>query len=50
MGEEMQGVETDTGWRKAIPQARDRLQSQVLVAMVGGWLLIETLSALWVDV
>ncbi len=47
MGEEMQGVETDTGWRKAIPQARDRLQAQVLVAMVGGWLLIETLSALW---
>ena len=47
MGEEMQGVEADTGWRKAIPEARDRLQAQVLVAMVGGWLLIESLSALW---
>jgi uncharacterized protein (TIGR00297 family) len=35
MGEEMRGVEEDTGWRKAIPEARDRLQSQVLVGMVG---------------
>ncbi len=35
MGEEMQGVEGDTGWRKAIPQARDQLQSRVLVAVVG---------------
>jgi uncharacterized protein (TIGR00297 family) len=35
MGEEMQGVEGDTGWRKAIPQARDRLQSRVLVGVVG---------------
>lgn len=35
MGEEMQGVEGDTGWRKAIPEARDRLQSRVLVGVVG---------------
>jgi uncharacterized protein (TIGR00297 family) len=34
MGEEMQGVEGDTGWRKAIPEARDRLQSRVLVCVV----------------
>jgi uncharacterized protein (TIGR00297 family) len=34
MGEEMQGVEGDTSWRKAIPQARDRLQSGVLVGVV----------------
>ena len=38
MGEEMPGVERDTGWRKAIPQARDRLQSRVLVVVVGAWL------------
>ena len=48
MGEEIPGVEEDTRWRKAIPEARDRLQSRVLVAMAGGWLLIESLSALWV--
>ena len=35
MGEEMPGVEGDTGWRKAIPQARDQLQSRVLVIVVG---------------
>jgi uncharacterized protein (TIGR00297 family) len=35
MGKEMHGVEADTGWRKAIPEARDRLQSRVLVAVVG---------------
>jgi uncharacterized protein (TIGR00297 family) len=35
MGKEMQGVEGDTGWRKAIPQARDLLQSRVLVGVVG---------------
>jgi uncharacterized protein (TIGR00297 family) len=35
MGEEMQGVEGDTGWRKAIPETRDRLQSRVLVGVVG---------------
>jgi uncharacterized protein (TIGR00297 family) len=33
MGEEMQGVEGDTGWRKAIPEARDRWQSRVLVGV-----------------
>ena len=31
----MQGVAEDTGWRKAIPQKRDRLQSRVLVGVVG---------------
>ena len=35
MGEEMRGVEGDTGWRKAIPEERDRLQSRVLVGVVG---------------
>jgi uncharacterized protein (TIGR00297 family) len=30
----MQGVEGDTGWRKAIPEGRDRLQSRVLVGVV----------------
>jgi uncharacterized protein (TIGR00297 family) len=35
MGEEMRGVEEGTRWRKAIPEARDRLQSQVLVWVVG---------------
>jgi uncharacterized protein (TIGR00297 family) len=43
MDEEMQGVEKDTGWRKAIPEARDRLQSRVLVWVVG--LLLTGLSA-----
>ena len=38
MGEEMQGGERDTGWRKAIPESRDRLQAQVLVIVVGAWL------------
>ncbi len=38
MGEEIQGVERDTGWRKAIPEARDRLQSRVLVGVVGALL------------
>src|SRR5579864_8426132 len=47
MGEEMQGVEGDTGWRKTIPEQRDRLQSRVLVWVVGGWLVLESLSALW---
>ena len=35
MGEEMRGVGGDTGWRKAIPEERDRLQSRVLVWVVG---------------
>jgi uncharacterized protein (TIGR00297 family) len=43
----MRGVEEGTQWRKAIPQARDQLQSRVLVAVVGGWLILESLSALW---
>jgi uncharacterized protein (TIGR00297 family) len=34
MGKEIQGVEGDTGWRKAIPEARDRLQSRWLVGIV----------------
>ncbi|HWZ01553.1 MAG TPA: DUF92 domain-containing protein [Edaphobacter sp.] len=39
MGEEMRGVEEGTGWRKAIPEARDRLQSRVLVWVVATWLV-----------
>jgi len=35
MEEEIQGVKEDTRWRKAIPEARDRLQSRVLVALAG---------------
>jgi uncharacterized protein (TIGR00297 family) len=35
MGEEIEGVAGDTRWRKAIPEARDRLQSRVLVWVVG---------------
>ena len=35
MGEEMEGVQGDTGWRKSITQTRDRWQSWVLVAVVG---------------
>jgi len=35
MSEEIQEVEEDTGRRKAIPEARDRLQSRVLVIVVG---------------
>jgi uncharacterized protein (TIGR00297 family) len=46
MNEEMQGVEGDTGWRKAIPQARDQLQSRVLVWVVGFVLAPETFSIL----
>jgi uncharacterized protein (TIGR00297 family) len=38
MGEEIQRVEEDAGWRKAIPEARDRLQSRVLVWVVGALL------------
>lgn len=34
MGEEMQGVAEDTGWKKSIPEAKDRLQSRVLVGVV----------------
>jgi len=42
MGEEMQGGERDTGWRKAIPRARDRLQSRVLVWVVVPLLVVGT--------
>jgi uncharacterized protein (TIGR00297 family) len=35
MGEEMEGGEEDTGWRKSIPQARDQMQSRMLVVVVG---------------
>jgi uncharacterized protein (TIGR00297 family) len=45
MGEEMQGVERDTCWRKAIPEARDRLQSRVLVAVVVPLLVVGTAAA-----
>jgi uncharacterized protein (TIGR00297 family) len=38
MGEEMQR----DMWRKAIPERRDRLQSRVLVGMVGSLLILET--------
>ena len=41
MGEEMQGE--GSGWRKAIPEGRDRLQSRVLVGVVGLLLAVETL-------
>src|ERR1700693_2511153 len=46
MGEEMQGVEGDTGWRKAISDARARLQSRVLVIVVGVLLALETIRVL----
>ncbi len=46
MGEEMQGREGDTGWKKAIPEARDRLQSKWLVGVVGLLLALETASVL----
>jgi len=42
MGEEMQQVEGDRGWRKAIPAARDRLQSRALVWVVGALLVVGT--------
>jgi uncharacterized protein (TIGR00297 family) len=37
---EIEGVDRDTGWRKAIPQARDRLQSKVLILVVGAVLVL----------
>jgi uncharacterized protein (TIGR00297 family) len=40
----MQGVERDTGWRKAIPQARDRLQSRMLVGVVVPLLVVGTVT------
>ncbi len=39
MGEEIQGGARDTAWRKVIPEARDRLQSRVLVVVVGALLV-----------
>ena len=42
MGEEMQRVAEDTGWSKAIPEARDRLQSRVLVRVVVPLLAVGT--------
>jgi uncharacterized protein (TIGR00297 family) len=48
MGEELQGVEEDTGWRKSIPQARDQLQSRALVAVVGTFLAGLSLYSLFV--
>jgi uncharacterized protein (TIGR00297 family) len=42
----MQGVEGDTGWKKAIPEARDRLQSRALVGVVGVLLALEILRVL----
>jgi uncharacterized protein (TIGR00297 family) len=46
MGKEMQRVEGDTGWRKAIPPARDRLQSRMLVTVVGVLLTLKTVVVL----
>ncbi len=39
MGKEMQDGERDMGWKKAIPEALDRLQSRVLVCVVGAMLV-----------
>jgi uncharacterized protein (TIGR00297 family) len=46
MSEEMPGGEDDTGWRKAIPETRDRLQSRVLVIVMGVLLALETIRIL----
>ena len=46
MGEEIQGVEGDTRWTKAIPKTRNRLQARVLVAVVGVLLALETFFVL----
>ena len=40
MGEEI-GGEEESGWRKAIPEARDRLQSRMLVWVVGTLLVLD---------
>jgi uncharacterized protein (TIGR00297 family) len=42
----MQGAERDTRWRKAIPEKRDRLQSRVLVWVVGILLALKTVDLL----
>ena len=39
MGEEMRSAPADTGWKKAIPAERDRLQARVLVWVVGAALI-----------
>jgi uncharacterized protein (TIGR00297 family) len=44
MGEEIQVVEGDTGWRKAIPEGRARLQSRVLVGIVAPVLIVGTVA------
>jgi len=41
----MQGGEGGTGWRKAVPQTRDRLQSKVLVWVVGALLVCMSADA-----
>jgi uncharacterized protein (TIGR00297 family) len=46
MGEEIEEVAGDAGWRKAIPESRDRLQSRVLVWVVGVLLALETVAVL----
>jgi uncharacterized protein (TIGR00297 family) len=48
MGEEIQVVEGDTGWRKAISKKRDQVQSRALVWVVGAllvWLCVDVLGA-----
>jgi uncharacterized protein (TIGR00297 family) len=42
----MQGGNEDIGWHKVIPEARDRLQSRVLVWVVGALLLILSIQTL----
>jgi uncharacterized protein (TIGR00297 family) len=46
MNEEIQGGMGDTGWRKAIPEGRDRLQSRVLVGVVAPLLVGMTIITL----
>jgi uncharacterized protein (TIGR00297 family) len=36
----------DLGWKKSIPEARDRLQSRLLVGIVGALLILETIAVL----
>jgi uncharacterized protein (TIGR00297 family) len=45
MGKEIQEDEQDRGWRKAIPEARDRLQSKWLVGVVGALLVLMSADA-----
>lgn len=39
MGKEMRSAPADTGWKKAIPAGRDRMQARVLVWVVGAALI-----------